>query len=122
MSKDKKHANGNGNGNGAETATNGNTETAPAAAPAPDRKRLPDLFATWDKETAKVKAAEAALAAAEAARSAIVKEISAFGNGPFNFKGQQYTVRHRGPTEKRPNARELYYLASEKDQAVIDVG
>lgn len=73
------------------------------------------LFATLKLAHEKTKNAFDAARIAENEESNAAKEIyTRMGVGPFIVDGMKITMRYRGPTEKRPNARKLYYMAVER--------
>lgn len=80
------------------------------------------LFVVYKQEASKVEKLEAALQDARDAQSDAAKDILVkIGAGPYKFGGRMVTLRKRGPTEKRPDAKETVYFVEMGDSEVISI-
>lgn len=109
----------------AKSNGNGNSEKntpVEKEAPTVSANQMKQLFAAYSKTATDVEKQEQVLEDFMQKRSDAVKAISeTCGTGPFRFKGQLVTIRGRGPTDKRPNAKETFYFVSIGDQDIISV-
>lgn len=80
------------------------------------------LFEAYEKTQIALEKAEEAVERARENMSKAVETIRVnCGNGPFDYEGRILTIRMRGPTEKKPNARKLAYFVEAGENKITKI-